>query len=69
MSYIRITISDRVRNAYHPKTGVGIVWQWLIDNFGMPGQQPSGFRWQWDTYNTFYFTSEADAAMFALKWV
>ena len=68
MNYHIVEISDRLRNSYSANTRTNIVWQWTIDNFGLPGQQPNEFRWQWDTNNKFFFTNEADAVLFALKW-
>jgi hypothetical protein len=67
-----VKIPARYRNMYRVKDGVHygvhIVWNWTCERFGTPGQTPSGFRWTWDTYNTYYFRDPADAVLFALKW-
>jgi hypothetical protein len=63
-----IKISPRYRNMYRVEDHVGLVWGWACEHFGDPGQTPSGFRWQWDTHNTYYFRDEADAVLFALRW-
>jgi len=65
---IAVKISHRVRNSYRADNGVNICWDWACNQFGNPGQQPGGFRWQWDTNNTFYFRDQADAVLFALRW-
>ncbi len=65
---ISIKISNRHRNTYNLVTGINVCWEWTCKQFGLPGQQPSGFRWQWDTRNTFYFRDPADAVLFALRW-
>ena len=64
---IEVKISPKLRNTYSNRN-TNIVWQWCIDNFGLPGQQPSGYRWQFDTHRTFFFTDQADATIFALRW-
>jgi len=65
---IEIKISKSLRHTYGD-SNTQVSWQWCIDNFGLPGQQPSGYRWQYDTQRTFYFTDQADATLFALKWL
>ena len=65
---ITVKISPKLRDTYGDRN-TNVAWQWCIDNFGLPGQQPSGYRWQFDTSHTFYFVDEQDATMFALKWV
>lgn len=67
-NFFQVKISNKIRNDYNGPNGTSTCWKWALDNFGSPGQTPNGFRWQWNTYNTFYFRDEADATLFALKW-
>lgn len=62
---IEIKISRAIRNTYSNKN-TNVVWQWCMDNFGPP--EPNGNRWAWDTIRTFWFHSETDAVLFALRW-
>ena len=65
---IPVKIPPRLHNHYTVHSGENICWQWACEQFGDPGQRPEGFRWQWDTHNTFFFRDQADAVLFALKW-
>lgn len=65
---IKVEISWETREIYGDQ-GTQVSWQWCMDNLGLPGQRSQDFRWQWDTLQTFYFTNEADAVMFSLKWL
>ena len=64
---IEVKISKKLRRTYGDRN-TQVTWQWCMDNFGAPSQQPGVARWWWDTENTFYFTDQADAVLFALKW-
>lgn len=66
--FTAVTVPSRVRNDYSGPQGTNPCWNWACKNFGDPGQTPSGFRWQWNTYETFYFRDKADAVLFALRW-
>ena len=69
MSYITVNIDYKTRMLYNEQQQL-VCWQWCVDNFGPPGQQPWGeFRWQWNTHRSFHFFNESDAALFALKWL
>ena len=65
VAMIEIKISKAHRNTYGDRN-TNVVWQWCIDNFGLP--EPNGRRWAWDTNRTYWFHNEADAVFFALKW-
>lgn len=62
---IEIKLSKSLRNEYGVNN-TNVAWQWCIDNYGLP--EPNGKRWAWDTIRTFWFHSEADAVLFALRW-
>lgn len=64
---IPVKITNETRNSYN-NDGANHCWSWACDQFGDPGQRPEGFRWQWNTYDTFYFRDEADAVLFSLRW-
>ena len=66
--FTAVTISREVRNDYSGPNGTNVCWAWAGEHFGLPGQTYSGFRWQWDTNQTFYFRDKADAVLFALRW-
>ena len=66
---IAVKITNKTRYSYRSDNGVNHCWAWACENFGTPGQTyDQGYRWQWDTHNTFYFRDQADAVLFALKW-
>lgn len=66
--FTQVRIDYKTRIDYSGANGTNVCWAWACEQFGDPGQRPSGFRWQWDTHRTFYFRDEADAVLFALKW-
>jgi hypothetical protein len=66
--FTQVKISHQVRHDYSGPNGTNACWAWAGEQFGLPGQTYSGFRWQWNTIDTFYFRDEADAVLFALKW-
>ena len=66
--FTAVKIPKRLRNTYRAEDGINVVWGWACEQFGDPGQTPSGFRWQWDTNYTYYFRDKADAVLFTLKW-
>jgi len=65
---IPVKINNKTRYTYSGPNGSNECWNWACEQFGDPGQRPEGFRWQWDTHNTFFFRDQADAVLFALKW-
>ena len=68
MEMIPVKITHKTRYSYRADNGVNTCWAWACEQFGAPGQRPEGFRWQWDTHNTFFFRDQADAVLFALRW-
>lgn len=63
---IELKLPKNRRNEYGV-ANTNVAWQWCIDNLGRP--EPNGDRWAWDTIRTFWFHHEADASMFALKFL
>ena len=63
---IELKIKKELRNTYGVRN-TNVAWQWCVDMFGLP--EPNGQRWAWDTHRTFWFHHEADAVLFALKWL
>ena len=63
---IELKLPKNRRNEYGV-ANTNTAWQWCIDNLGRP--EPYGDRWAWDTNRTFWFHLEADASMFALKFL
>lgn len=67
--FTAVSISLDVRNDFSGPQGTNPCWSWTCEQFGQPGQTyDQGFRWQWDTNQTFYFRDKADAVLFALRW-
>lgn len=63
---IELEVSKHLRGTYGDRN-TNVVWQWCMDTFGPP--EPNGSRWAWDTSRTFWFHNEADASLFALRWM
>lgn len=68
--FTQVKITWKTRYDYRGPGGTLPCWNWACEQFGNPGQTyDQGFRWQWNTSDTFYFRDKADAVLFALKWV
>ena len=62
-----VIVAAEHANTYRTDNGVLVVWHWCNETFGHPNE---GNWWYGDAkrHRTFYFTKEADAVLFALKW-